>query len=294
MGLEEEPLAPPESPESPPESAPEKTPDQPDPATSELAYLDPRRWVSLFSEVDREVWVVCIVAAIGLALHELVFRTRQYKRMVTLIAPEWIERIHKIEQPEWSAVMPYAYWVGGTLLSWVVLPIVAARLFLGRGPSDYGFRRLPLRKMGPYIAILAAMIPVIMIAAMWLPGFATKYPLFRTGTRTWTLTNLLLFEAIYGLQFVAVEFFFRGFLVNGLGRTLGYRAILVSMMPYVMIHFHKPFLEALAAIVAGIVLGAFALRTRSIWGGLLIHLGVAWGMDLVALFFGPRGFPSRW
>ena len=35
---------------------------------------------------------------------------------------------------------------------------------------------------------------------------------------------------------------------------------------------------------AGIILGTLALRTRSIWGGVLIHVSVAITMDLLALY----------
>jgi membrane protease YdiL (CAAX protease family) len=55
------------------------------------------------------------------------------------------------------------------------------------------------------------------------------------------------------------------------------------VVPYCMIHFGKPFLEALAAIAAGIVLGTLALKTRSIWCGVLIHVSVAISMDVAAL-----------
>ena len=50
-----------------------------------------------------------------------------------------------------------------------------------------------------------------------------------------------------------------------------------------MIHYHKPLPEALAAIVAGLVLGEVAQRTRSIAGGVIVHIGVALTMDLLAL-----------
>ena len=49
-----------------------------------------------------------------------------------------------------------------------------------------------------------------------------------------------------------------------------------------MIHWHKPPLEAFAAVVAGVVLGALALRFRSWLGGALLHALVALTMDLIA------------
>ncbi len=36
--------------------------------------------------------------------------------------------------------------------------------------------------------------------------------------------------------------------------------------------------------VAGLALGMVALHTRSIYAGMVIHIAVAWSMDLLALF----------
>jgi membrane protease YdiL (CAAX protease family) len=57
----------------------------------------------------------------------------------------------------------------------------------------------------------------------------------------------------------------------------------VMVVPYCMIHYGKPMPETLGAIVAGIVLGTLAMRTRSIWGGVLIHIAVAITMDMMAV-----------
>ena len=59
------------------------------------------------------------------------------------------------------------------------------------------------------------------------------------------------------------------------------------IVPYCMIHYGKPLPETLGAIGAGLMLGTLAMRTRSIWGGVLIHVGVATTMDVLAL----RGCP---
>jgi membrane protease YdiL (CAAX protease family) len=99
--------------------------------------------------------------------------------------------------------------------------------------------------------------------------------------RSWF--DLLVWESLYAGQFVALEFFFRGFLVGGLSRSIGIFSIPVAVIPYMMIHFTKPWPEALASIVAGLVLGTLAWRTKSIWGGVCIHCAVAVSMDLLAL-----------
>ena len=65
------------------------------------------------------------------------------------------------------------------------------------------------------------------------------------------------------------------------------------VIPYCMIHFHKPLPEVFGAIVAGIVLGWLALETRSLWGGVLLHVAVALSMDVAALVAGPWSLPDN-
>jgi membrane protease YdiL (CAAX protease family) len=55
-----------------------------------------------------------------------------------------------------------------------------------------------------------------------------------------------------------------------------------------MIHFTKPPVEALAAIVGGIVMGFLAYRTKSVWWGVALHVAVAALMDFLSL--GHKGF----
>jgi membrane protease YdiL (CAAX protease family) len=71
--------------------------------------------------------------------------------------------------------------------------------------------------------------------------------------------------------------------LQGLRRSLGSNAIFIMVLPYCMIHYGKPLPETLGAIIAGVVLGTLAMRTRSIWGGVMIHVGVATMMDALAV-----------
>ena len=83
-------------------------------------------------------------------------------------------------------------------------------------------------------------------------------------------------------------------LAPGLRRALGANAIFVMIVPYCMIHYGKPMPETLGAIGAGLILGTLAMRTRSIWGGVLIHVGVAMTMDVLALRGCPPMGSNRW
>ena len=55
------------------------------------------------------------------------------------------------------------------------------------------------------------------------------------------------------------------------------------VVPYTMIHFGKPYLEACSAMVAGAVLGSLSMKTRSIYAGFLVHGTVAVLMDVLSL-----------
>ncbi len=90
-------------------------------------------------------------------------------------------------------------------------------------------------------------------------------------------------EALYAAQFVALEFFYRGFFLHGIRRALGYSSIFAMMVPYAMIHFGKPLPEALGSVLAGFILGTVSLKSDSIWGGCAIHIVVATSMDLLSL-----------
>ena len=96
--------------------------------------------------------------------------------------------------------------------------------------------------------------------------------------------NLFIWEIVYFVQFFALEFFFRGFMLHGTKQQFGYYSVFVMTIPYCMIHYGKPLPETIAAIVAGIVLGTLSLKSRSIWLGVAIHYSVAITMDLCSLW----------
>jgi membrane protease YdiL (CAAX protease family) len=167
------------------------------------------------------------------------------------------------------------------LIAYIALPTIVMLLLPGKPLRDcnlswQGFRQ----HYSLYIILYAAVLPVIWLVSL-SPDFYNFYPMYPQAGRSWF--DLLAWEGLYAGQFVALEFFFRGFLVGGLSRYIGIFAVPVSVMPYMMIHFTKPWPEALASIVAGFVLGSLAWKTKSIWGGVCVHCAVAIAMDLLAL-----------
>lgn len=136
---------------------------------------------------------------------------------------------------------------------------------------------------GVYALLVAIMLPVSWVAAS-SPGFHEFYPMFKPANAG----QWLAYEAVYLLQFVCVEFFFRGFALFRLESRFGLHAVTLMVIPYALIHVHKPLPEALGAVVAGVILGLLAVKSRSIWPGVMIHCSVALMMDTFALYHAGR------
>jgi uncharacterized protein len=174
-----------------------------------------------------------------------------------------------------------AWWVGWTVIGYFVLPAIVAILLPGKRLRDCNLSpRGFVDHFWIYAGLYAAMVPIIWLVSL-TPTFVEFYPMYGQAGRSWF--DLLAWESLYAGQFVALEFFFRGFLVGGLSRYIGILSIPVSVVPYMMIHFTKPWPEAAASVIAGFILGTLAWKTKSIWGGVCVHCAVASTMDLLAL-----------
>jgi membrane protease YdiL (CAAX protease family) len=180
------------------------------------------------------------------------------------------------------------WWSGTQIVSYLIVPLIVVWL-VGWKPSDIGWKfGGTANHCKYYVTLLAIAIPFVVIAST-TGEFQERYPLLEIGRGqpdAWA--DLRIWWIFYVLQFVAVETFFRGFLVLGLAKRFGQMSILIATIPYLMIHFTKPPVEALAAIVGGIVMGFLAYRTKSVWWGVALHVAVAALMDFLSL--GHKGF----
>lgn len=172
------------------------------------------------------------------------------------------------------------YWPALLVITATVLFIVWKSF--GGGDSFYG---LTTRNMNwkPYIIMLLIMIPLI-AAASTQPDFLAVYPKLKLVTdisiEELSWWQKLLFELSYGSDFITIELFFRGFLVLAFIKYAGKDAILPMACFYCTIHFGKPLGECISSYFGGMLLGIVVFHTRSILGGLMVHLGIAWLMEL--------------
>lgn len=185
----------------------------------------------------------------------------------------------------WNQVV---YWPARLLVMMIIL-FILWKAFYGN-ESFFGLttKNLACRQAGfkwkPYLLLLLIMIPLI-AAASTQKDFLSVYPKMQTvsgflekSSNSWLYK--LLFELSYGSDFISIELFFRGFLILGFMKLAGKEAILPMACFYCTIHFGKPSGECISSYFGGILLGIVVYNTRTIYGGLVVHLGIAWLMEL--------------
>lgn len=183
------------------------------------------------------------------------------------------------------------YWVykvaiNGLSFITVLLPLLLFYYFFDRKEKHlYGLNNRHT-DLTVYWTLLFLMLPLL-ISASFLEGFQRQYPMYKSneaylflGIPEWT--TALSYELAYGLDFITVELLFRGFFVIGMIKILGRNAILPMAVVYCLLHFGKPAGEAISSIAGGYILGVIAYETKSVWGGIIVHMGIAWLMELIA------------
>jgi hypothetical protein len=166
----------------------------------------------------------------------------------------------------------------------VLLPLIVLYRYQPHRHSFYG---LTLRGFDsrPYFTILLILFPILAIASL-TDNLGSYYPMYKSTPAHlyWQLpewVSVLIYEFAYGWDFLTVEMMYRGFFVIMLSTCLGRSSVIAMASLYCVLHFGKPELEAISSIFGGYILGVIALETRSIYGGVIIHIGIAWMMELL-------------
>lgn len=196
-------------------------------------------------------------------------------------APAWfIEASRSVFEVEPLEFHQHMWAHGSAVVLLLLAPLAICWFGEGWSPRDLGFR---LRGTGLETLVVLGLWAV-MIPLVWMVhdqgAFLRVYPRLEASRDDAQL--FLLFESLYLVKWIAWEFFFRGFLLFGLGKDFLRRAVLVSTIPFTLMHYGKPELEMASAMIAGLVLCFIALRSRSVWPGVLLHWLVASTMDFMA------------
>jgi membrane protease YdiL (CAAX protease family) len=182
------------------------------------------------------------------------------------------------------------WWVGTMLFVYLLVPMMLIKFFFKEQLSAYGWQmKGAFKDWWLYAVMLVVMLPLVIYFSS-TASFQSRYPFYNPANDKGLFPDFFIWEIMYFAQFIGLEFFFRGFMTLGLKNRFGFYSIFIMTVPYCMIHFGKPMPETIGAILAGLVLGTLAMKSRSIFMGVLIHYSVAITMDMCALwrkgFFG--------
>ena len=174
--------------------------------------------------------------------------------------------------------------------------------FVFRGdPEAFGFAPCASRRIWGWVGVLFAGLFVLMVFAARGARFQEYYPVFRRfsdfapvfarypATNPFTAAPwiMLYAELSYGLYLFCWEFFYRGYLLFGLQRSLGSAAaVILQAVAFGLLHWGKP--EMIPSFGAGIILGILALYAKSFVPGFALHWAAAVGFDVLVVAMRPH------
>ncbi|MCL7970568.1 MAG: CPBP family intramembrane metalloprotease [marine benthic group bacterium] len=183
---------------------------------------------------------------------------------------------------EYYLTLPYVYWGVSSAVVRILVPLLVIVVWIRARPSEFGYRiRGVTSHAWIYLAMFLVMLPIV-FAASFMPAFQAKYPMYDNAVLG--PTHFALWQIAYGVQFLGVEGFFRGFMTFGLYPRFGYLSLFIMVIPYALVHVGKPPVEVFMAVPAGLALGYLALKSRSWVFGALLHWAVGITMDALAVW----------
>ena len=243
---------------------------------------------------SRPAIVLMVVAVCLLLLNYLKYNTVFFASLDVVFAqfsdnPSF--DLYKLKRQTFFPLLSQAWWSLLHVITFVLIPLFIIKKVLKEPLSNYGLGFGYLKRDIKWYLLLVTPILFFVVLVSFRDDFTNHYPFYKLAHRSWA--DLIAWEVLYLLQFFCVEFFFRGFIIQTLRPSLGVNAIFVMIVPYLMLHFTKPWLEATGAILFGLFLGVLAFRSRSIWGGVMVHISIALSMDIASLLQ-TKGLPQQW
>jgi hypothetical protein len=120
--------------------------------------------------------------------------------------------------------------------------------------------------------MLLIMLPLIVFASTQ-HDFLRMYPKMKEiafSQHTSPHGSITFYISLYGIDFITIEIFFRGFLVI-ICSLCRYRSHIADGGFLLQHSFGKPLLECISSFFGGILLGIITYNTQTILGGLMVH-----------------------
>lgn len=191
----------------------------------------------------------------------------------SVLTPEYLKTFH---QP--------ITWLAGVII--VSSTLLLVHRWLYGTWTLFGIKRTT--SLSSYALLVLMMLPLLLFASAQ-KDFSLVYPRAKviaenlgSNAEPW---HYLFFETAYTSDFISIELFFRGFLIIVLGKALGKQCILPIALFYFSIHLGKPMFEAISSFFGGLILGAISYKSKSIWGGWMVHVSIALLMELFGFLF---------
>lgn len=219
---------------------------------------------------------------------------RYQDRFVTLVAAITGGLVVAVLWQFNQAAGGYEFYLVGNAMALFFAPMMLIFFVLGEEPAAFGFCIGDSRRLRWATLVLFAILLVVLVPASRLHAFQEYYPIFK-GWRSFRggtfvasdMRGLLYGWASYGMYLFFWEFFFRGYLLFGLARTIRWPAVIIQAIAFGLLHWHKVPLEVPASFVAGIVLGVLALRARSFLPCFALHWLASVAFDVLVILSRP-------
>jgi membrane protease YdiL (CAAX protease family) len=197
----------------------------------------------------------------------------------------------------------YNQYIVGNLIGLFWVPMLSILFIIREDPERFGWTLGSSKKVWIVTAVVFVGLAILMIPASKLRVFQDYYPLFRrypefSGSvfgqyprvSPWDAAPLAMAyaEASYGMYLFCWEFFFRGYLLLGLSRSIGWAAVLVQAAAFGLLHYGKPGIEVIASFGAGVILGIIALNAKSFVPCFVLHWAAALSFDFLVIATRPQ------
>lgn len=163
-----------------------------------------------------------------------------------------------------------------------LIPVISIKFVFKKKLSEFGFT-LGDKKFGLITSAIffAFMFIIVMIVSSSIE-FKVAYPQGGEALRN-NYQLLFLYELCILVYMLGWEFLWRGYMLFGLKEKLGLYTIFIQMIPFFILHKGKPEIELFASILAGIILGVQALRSRSFIYSWILHWMVMVSIDVISV-----------